>query len=188
MAKRDRIASRNLFFGLLTLSLAVGTGLVLPPPAMAAICNAAVVTIDYSAAPGPSYITGTSGHDVILGSVFDDTIDARGGNDTVCGSTGHDTIYGGPGTDVIYGDGTASGADTANNIFGGPGNDNLHGDIDADTLSGGPGADYLYGGPAGDDILFGNDDSIAQQDHLDGEGADGPDNCQINGTDVQVNC
>ena len=190
MSTRDRVAARNLFFGLLMLTVAVGTGLIVPPSAHAAICNSAMAEIDYSDATGPSTIEGTTGPDVILGSDFGDSIDGRGGNDTICGGEGADVIYGGNGNDVIFGDGTNSGADVQNYLYGGPANDSLHGDIDNDVLNGGLGDDFLYGGTAGDDTIHANDDDALSKDYVDGEGNDGGtgDICNINGSDTKVNC
>lgn len=191
MSTRDRAAARNLFFGLLLLTTAVGVGLIAPPPAHAAICNSKPVgDLDYSDALGPSTIQGTGDAEVIMGSEFDDTIDGGGGDDIICGGEGMDVIHGGNGGDVIYGDGTASGSDIENHIYGDNGNDNLHGDIEDDTINGGDGDDELYGGPKGDDTIFANDDSNSSNDHVDGEGSDGGsgDICYVNGTDTHVNC
>jgi Ca2+-binding RTX toxin-like protein len=190
MSNRKDVITRNAMVGFLTAAVAVATGLVVPPPAYAAVCHSATVTIDYSGATEPSTITGTSGEDVILGSQYADVIDGGGGNDTICGGPGADDIQGGNGSDMILGDGTNSGADEQNHIYGGDGNDNIHGDIGDDVISGGGGDDVLYGGTAGDDTIFANDDTAASKDYVDGEINDGGpgDTCRTNGPDTQHNC
>ena len=44
----------------------------------------------------------TDGDDVLVGSVFDDVIDAKGGNDSITGGKGNDTLNGGEGDDTYY--------------------------------------------------------------------------------------
>ena len=190
MSKHHHIATRNAFIGVLTLAVAVGTGLLVPPPAYAAVCHSVVVTIDFSGASGPSSIPGTDGRDVILGGPFDDTIYGGGGDDIICGGRGTDTILGGNGNDVIHGDGTNSGADANNNLYGENANDTIRGDQNNDVISGGRGDDNLYGGVGGDDTIVANDDGPLSRDHVDGEENDAGagDTCYFNGSDVMVNC
>jgi len=64
---------------------------------------------------------GTSGDDLIIGSMATDTLNGYGGNDTIYGRLGNDKIYGGDGNDYING---GLGGDT---IFGGAGNDFIDG-------------------------------------------------------------
>ena len=82
-------------------------------------------------------LTGTAGHDTLIGRDLNDAIDGRAGNDYLRGEGGDDTLSGGDGDD---------------NLDGGAGNDRLEGGAGNDTLSDSPGDDYLSGG-AGDDIL-----------------------------------
>ena len=79
---------------------------------------------------------GTEGDDYILGSYFEDTIDAKGGDDTVTSFESTDHIDGG------------SGADT---IDAGAG---------YDVIAGGTGDDALTGGPGHDTYLFNPGDGV----------------------------
>ena len=73
---------------------------------------------------------GTEGDDLILGTYFEDTINAKGGNDTVGTFESNDTIDGGTGDDIIE---------------AGPGDDRLIGGPGTDTLAGGEGQDtYVF--------------------------------------------
>lgn len=186
MAIRPGVSGRQLRIGMLALMWALGTGVVVPPPAMASSCGGLPATIDLEGDAGPLYIVGTSDNDVIHGSDGDDQIFGMGGRDTICGSTGADTIEGGSGADTIYGDGTG-GADGDNTLVGGPGRDILWGGDAIDTLRGSGGQDQLYGA-GGTDVLYGNDDppSPTAHDELDG-GADA-DSCFPNGADTISNC
>jgi Ca2+-binding RTX toxin-like protein len=199
MAIRPGVTGRQLRIGLLALMWAVGTGIVVPPPAMASSCGGLPATIDLDGDPGPLYIVGTGGNDVIHGSDGNDTILGLGGNDTICGSTGEDDIDGGSGNDTLYGDGVAGTGDGNNTVVGGSGRDFLLGGNADDSLRGGPGQDQLYGGVNGTDALYGNDDppSPTAHDTLDGgpEGCAGAgcvappgDNCFPNGADTIDNC
>lgn len=49
-------------------------------------------------------IIGTSGHDTLIGTLFDDWINGGSGNDTIHAKRGNDTVYGGSGNDFISGD------------------------------------------------------------------------------------
>ncbi|GAA3852638.1 hypothetical protein [Celeribacter arenosi] len=57
----------------------------------------------------PETIVGTSGSDVLYGTLNDDTIEGLGGSDYLYGLTGDDVLDGGAGLDRLYG---GSGADT----------------------------------------------------------------------------
>ncbi|AFM26137.1 calcium-binding protein [Desulfomonile tiedjei] len=70
---------------------------------------------------------GTEGDDTIIGSYFEDVINARGGNDTVATFESNDVIDGGSGADLID---AGSGDDS---ITGGTGNDTLFGGAGQDT-------------------------------------------------------
>ena len=191
MAIRPGVSGRQLRIGMLALMWAVGTGVVVPPPAYAGTCGGFPATIDLEGQAGPLIIEGTSENDVIHGSDGNDQIFGKGGRDTICGADGEDYIEGGSGNDTIYGDGDVAGGDDNNTLVGGPGRDFLQGDDGDDTLRGGPGQDQLYGGSAGFDTLYGNDDppSPTSHDTLDGglEGG-GPDHCFPNGADTIANC
>lgn len=72
---------------------------------------------------------GTEGDDFILGSYFEDTINAKGGNDTVTAFESNDTINGGTGNNLID---AGAGDDL---IAGGTGDDSLTGGEGYDTYS-----------------------------------------------------
>ncbi|WP_295551257.1 calcium-binding protein [uncultured Pseudacidovorax sp.] len=91
-------------------------------------------------------------NDLINGTNFAESINARSGNDSINASGGDDFVLGGAGRDTIN---------------GGGGNDTLYGGTGSDSVSGGDGNDLLIGG-AGFDFLFGNDGS----DTLDGGGTE----------------
>ncbi|CAN5472378.1 hypothetical protein BH11PSE11_BH11PSE11_04950 [soil metagenome] len=67
--------------------------------------------------------TPTEGNDLILGYVWDDTLNGLGGNDTLAGAEGNDTLTGGAGNDLLVGGpgndtyviGRGDGEDTVNN-------------------------------------------------------------------------
>jgi len=117
----------------------------LPPDLMFAIDGTSTAcTIS-----GQGYIAGTSGDDVICGSINRDRVSAGGGNDTVFGGTGkdvlqgrdgNDTLIGGPGVDRVTG---ARGDDTLNVADNAPG----------DTALGGAGADVSVA-DAGDTVTL----------------------------------
>lgn len=112
-------------------------------------------------------IFGTDRMDFLVGSRFDDRIEAgagddavssRGGDDKLYGQAGFDNLYGGDGSDQLFG-GLMN-----DNLYGGSGDDVLHGDgglktakgsdLGADNLVGGAGKDTLYAGD-GNDALTG---------------------------------
>jgi Ca2+-binding RTX toxin-like protein len=104
---------------------------------------------------------GTSGNDILIGSLRDDAIKSLGGDDIIDGQEGDDVIEGGAGHDMI---------------MGGAGRDILFGNEGQDRLAGGEGDDILDGG-AGDDIILdgtgqdlvsggdGNDRLVISRDH-----------------------
>ena len=75
----------------------------------------------------------TEGSETIMGSRFDDVIDALGGNDHVEGREGDDLLKGGLGADRLYG---RIGDDL---LVGGEGDDRLEGGRGRDRLDGGSG-------------------------------------------------
>jgi Ca2+-binding RTX toxin-like protein len=111
---------------------------------------------------GASLIIGTDDKDIMIGSVFDDTIFAKEDDDEIQSGPGQDQVFAGQGSDTIQ---SGIGNDQA---FGQQGDDNLMGGIDEDFLDGGSGNDHLFGG-FGDDQLKGG--SGADYFHC-GEGID----------------
>lgn len=130
-----------------TLSLQGGP---VTPPAL--LCGDKPITIDMRL--GASGI-GTSGDDVIHGTVNADSIDGGDGNDMICGDGGDDLIIGGNGNDVLIG------GDGEDVLRGGPGNDTIVGMDGNDRMLGGTGDDQMRAGD-GDDFVggFGGDDWI----------------------------
>jgi Ca2+-binding RTX toxin-like protein len=115
-------------------------------------------------------VSGAGSHEVIVGTKYDDYIDAGGGDDTVYGDAGNDIINGGDGVDKLYGgDGNdiIHGGEGPDLIDGGAGNDILYGDAPGTAMAGmnqvigGDGNDIIYGG-SGIDKLSGErgDDQI----------------------------
>lgn len=96
------------------------------------------------------FVAGAGGDDRIVGSAFQDWIDAGAGNDGVTVRDSNDMVYGGSGHDTLTG---GSGAD---HLEGGDGDDLLLGQLGDDTLIGGAGSDVLVGG-FGQDSLNGGD-------------------------------
>ncbi|MGB3389784.1 MAG: cadherin-like domain-containing protein [Pseudaminobacter sp.] len=109
-----------------------------------------------------SFIGGTDGDDLLLGTMCADDIDGGRGDDNIDGRGGNDVLSGGAGNDHIV---AGSGDDT---VFGGAGDDIIFGGPENDHISGGAGNDRLFGNQ-GDDVIFGDDGN----DHIDGgEGND----------------
>ena len=97
---------------------------------------------------GPDMLAGTVGADLVLGGAGDDQIDGRAGDDTITGGDGRDFVGGNFGNDVL------SGGDGVDYVIGSLGNDQLSGDDGDDFVDGGTGNDQLSGGE-GNDTLFG---------------------------------
>lgn len=93
-------------------------------------------------------LSGTSGHDTLVGGLFDDNIVGGRGSDRLFGMQGDDVLVGNSGHDSL------SGGDDDDMLTGGRGNDSLKGEDGADALNGGKGSDLLHGG-SGDDTLAG---------------------------------
>ncbi|MEM9010879.1 MAG: calcium-binding protein [Pseudomonadota bacterium] len=92
---------------------------------------------------------GSDDDDLIIGSLFDDTIDAKAGDDVVFGLLGDDEINGGDGEDEVnggFGDDALNGGNDVDQLFGGFGDD---------TIAGNRGDDLMFGG-FGDDMLVWN--------------------------------
>jgi len=137
-----------------TLALAVSGGAA--PSSESTACKGIPETI--------TGLTGTNGHDVIVGTESSDEIDGKGGNDLVCAKQGDDTILGGTGNDLIL---SNAGNDAAQ---GGLGDDKVKGNAGGDGcgkckakgrfsrgIYGGPGND-IVGGGTGDDLVDGEQD------------------------------
>jgi Ca2+-binding RTX toxin-like protein len=86
-------------------------------------------------------IPGTSGNDILVGTVGDDIINRDGDPLFAPGTRGNDTLSG----------------------F--EGNDQLYGGAGSDTLNGGAGNDYLAGGEGGDTMNGGNGDDVYEVDN-----------------------
>ena len=116
-------------------------------------------------------ISGTSGDDLLIGTLCGDDIQGGSGHDRIDARDGDDVVSGDAGNDHIV---VGAGADT---VFAGLGNDIVFGGDGNDWISGGGGDDRLFG-DAGDDTLFGDegDDHLSGGDGMDlllgGEGHD----------------
>src|SRR6185436_19049079 len=117
---------------LIVLALALGVGLAVTGVAGARWFNV---------------IRGTSGDDVIAGTVHRDYILGRAGNDTISAAEGRAVIWGGKGNDTL-----TAGANGLSRVHGGPGDDTLNGGSRRDFLWGGWGVDHEFGGD-GNDVL-----------------------------------
>lgn len=138
-------------------------------------------------------LNGTSGDDVMVGTIAADTINGRNGSDVACGGGGADTIGGDYGNDVIFGedgDDALDGNQDDDQVYGGEGDDRitggygidlLYGENGIDTMEGNQNDDRILGGAGNDsidggygvDVLCGNDGDDAlsgrpQDDELDG--------------------
>ncbi|MEM8970544.1 MAG: right-handed parallel beta-helix repeat-containing protein [Pseudomonadota bacterium] len=101
--------------------------------------------------PGPNNhvsSTASSGNDLLIGTVENDSISANWGDDRISGGLGDDNLNGEDGNDLI------SGGRGNDDLDGGFGDDILVGEAGHDAINGGRGADVLIGG-SGNDILEG---------------------------------
>ncbi len=135
-------------------------------------------------------LTGTAGHDVIVGSTLGETINAGAGNDTICSLSGNDSISGDAGIDHLSaGDGNdwireGSAPSGADRLFGDGGADSVYYNartaavnvnIDAIANDGAAGegdyvagtAEIVFGGTGGDTMQGG-----AMGETLRGNGGD----------------
>lgn len=94
----------------------------------------------------PRVRRGTSGDDVLVGGLPNESILGRGGNDSLHGRGGDDCLYGGTGRDG------AQGGPGTDRLLGQNGPDLLAGDTDDDFLFGGFGRDSMRGG-SGNDVI-----------------------------------
>jgi len=96
-------------------------------------------------------IVGTSGNDIVTGTLLADVINGGDGNDTlyVYGYGSPDTLNGGAGNDELYG------GDFGEELNGDDGDDHLTGSGGDDSLDGGDGADTAeYAGGSDDYLVF----------------------------------
>ena len=110
---------------------------------------AAAMSLAAAAVAMAGTFIGTDAGEVLRGTRFADTMDAKGGNDRVVGRGGDDQIDLGQGDDRGFG---GQGNDT---VLGGDGNDRIHGNQGNDTLDGQLGVDRIWGGQ-GDDTITGH--------------------------------
>jgi Ca2+-binding RTX toxin-like protein len=99
--------------------------------------------------------TGTASADTIIGSQYNEHIQAWGGNDIVHGEGGNDFIDGGEGDDQLY---------------GGEGDDHFHGNgAGADLIDGGSGRDRVDYSSSNAGVEIDLAASVAQGGHADGD-------------------
>lgn len=110
-------AQLQLILAELTAGEQDGTPLLLAdaddtPPELLQAARATVVStlFDFSGAGGPVNFVGSDNAEIVIGSIFGDTLDTRGGNDTVTGNSGNDTILGGAGDDILNANNGSAGA------------------------------------------------------------------------------
>jgi Ca2+-binding RTX toxin-like protein len=106
---------------------------------------------------------GTPDVDIMIGSIFDDEINARGGDDVICTLAGNDSILAGPGKDLVFagvGDDIVSGGRGADIIFAEAGSDNVRGGDGPDQIHGGSGDDTVHGTAGNDIVDGGNGDDL----------------------------
>jgi Ca2+-binding RTX toxin-like protein len=89
-------------------------------------------------------INGNNGNNLLIGTLFADTINGFGGNDRLFGLAGNDHLDGGSGFDQLFG---AAGKDF---LYGRAGNDLLDGGLGADRMEGGLGNDLFVVDNIGD--------------------------------------
>jgi Ca2+-binding RTX toxin-like protein len=104
---------------------------------------------------GNDVLIGTDGNDFVYGGAGNDELRLLGGNDIGNGGTGNDLVSGDDGADLVIGGlgiDRLIGGRGKDALSGDGGDDDLYGGADADILSGGKGDDQVVGG-AGDDIF-----------------------------------
>lgn len=114
---------------------------------------------------GKGGISGTKEDDIIIGSLFNDSINAGAGDDIIYANGGNNKINAGAGDDTIY---SGSGNDTINagagddDIYANAGNNKINAGAGDDTIHSGSGNDIITGGAGSNTIIysaetFGND-------------------------------
>lgn len=150
-------------------SIPVGSPPVIQPPVVQPpVVQPPVVLPPVGAGPGLVLI-GTSGDDVVEGSLLDDILRGGDGSDMLQGNGGADQLHGDGGNDYLFGgDGNdrlegGIGNDILNGeagddeLLGGPGNDTLEDRLGNNILRGGEGDDQIHTGGNGSDQVFGED-------------------------------
>jgi Ca2+-binding RTX toxin-like protein len=118
-----------------------------------------------------SFVAGTNGPDVIIGTYGADFMTGGEGNDQIRGLAGNDFGFGGAGEDFVAGDSDndmVSGGSGADHVVGGAGNDTVFGDDDGDDIYGGAGNDILVGGLGDDHVVTGAGADIVRYQRGDG--------------------
>jgi len=119
-----------------------------------------------------SFIVGTAGDDVIIGSYGNDFVVGGDGNDIIELLPGFDVGTGGKGRDFISGDAHNDlivGGDDDDHLTGGTGDDVVSGDSGNDDIYGGAGQDILSGGRGNDFIAGGVGADIFRYSRGDGQ-------------------
>lgn len=104
---------------------------------------------------GNDVLIGTDGRDFVYGGAGDDEMFLLGGNDIGSGGSGNDAVWGDQGNDLLVGgigDDQLIGGQGVDAMSGDAGADDIYGGSENDILSGGRGNDHLAGG-AGDDTF-----------------------------------
>jgi Ca2+-binding RTX toxin-like protein len=114
---------------------------------------------------------GTSGNDVLIADLGDDTLWGDGGNDLLIGGHGINRLHGGDGDDIIFDGGDISfihgeagndaisgGSGLGELIFAGDGHDFVIGGVDGKEVFGSQGNDFILGSPDLDFLLGGEGD------------------------------
>lgn len=114
-------------------------------------------------------INGSSGNDILKGTLSADEINGFAGNDQLFGGRGSDTLNGGDGNDTLdsgSGNDLLNGGAGADRLDGGTGNDLLNGEAGVDILNGGDGFDTLDGGIDADTMNGGDGSDLYIVDNV----------------------
>jgi Ca2+-binding RTX toxin-like protein len=118
-----------------------------------------------------SFLVGSAGNDVIIGTYDADFLWGGDGNDTMRGLQGDDFGFGGHGNDMIGGDednDMVSGGYDEDSVLGDAGNDTVFGDAGDDVVYGGSGSDIVVGGRGDDQVVGGAGNDIFRYERGDG--------------------
>ena len=114
-----------------------------------------ISSVSYTAATNVENVTLTGNANIFgAGNNSDNILTGNAGHNRLNSGRGNDTVYGMGGNDNL------NGGDGDDYLDGGEGNDNINGDAGNDTLIGGKGKDTLKGGAGNDTYIFGDDDTI----------------------------
>jgi Ca2+-binding RTX toxin-like protein len=135
----------------LLAAMALGTAALLAGSPVAQPVGASSATL-HEGTRGDDMLTGSGGHDVIIGKGRDDRLRGLGGNDTLVGGAGRDQLTGGSGQDTLV---------------AGPGRDRLRGGRGDDTINSRDRArDTARCGPGWDTVVAdANDKVLASCEH-----------------------